>query len=333
MSIRRSFAALLLLCPGAVCAPVRAQSPAPAPPVSTFEVATIKPSPPFDPAKMQAMMQAGKMPRFGPHVDASQAEYIYMSLKDLIGNAYSLKAYQITGPDWLNGQRFDIAAKLPDAARPADAPAMLQALLAERFKLTVHRESQEHPVMALIVAKGGPKMKKSAAPEGFDESTPLKDRETSIETPDGPVRVAMSPAGATMNMGTKGRLTQRFDAQAQSIRMEAAGVTMQGLAALLSNGMLPGMNGPRQVIDATGLTAHYDFTLEIPLAGMRMNGQNAGPGGAGGGDNGVLAASDPSGGPAGVLASLQALGLKVENRKATVEQLIVDHAEKAPTEN
>ena len=60
-----------------------------------------KPSPPLDMAKLAAEMQAGRMPRFGPHVDASQAEYIYMSLKDLIANAYKVKGYQITGPAWL----------------------------------------------------------------------------------------------------------------------------------------------------------------------------------------------------------------------------------------
>ena len=57
-----------------------------------FEVATVKPSPPLDMAKLREQVQAGRMPRFGPHVDASQAEYIYMSLKDLIAIAYKVKA-------------------------------------------------------------------------------------------------------------------------------------------------------------------------------------------------------------------------------------------------
>ena len=47
-----------------------------------FEVATVKPSPPLDMAKLAAEARAGKMPRFGPHVDAARAEYIYMSLKN-----------------------------------------------------------------------------------------------------------------------------------------------------------------------------------------------------------------------------------------------------------
>ena len=106
-------------------------------------------------------MQAGRMPRFGPHVDNSQADYTYMSLKDLIANAYDVKPYQITGPDWMATARFDIVAKLPEGASKDDAPRMLQSLLKERFNLTAHLDTREHPVLALVVAKGGPKMKES----------------------------------------------------------------------------------------------------------------------------------------------------------------------------
>lgn len=75
--------------------------------------------------------------------------------------AYGVKPYQITGPDWLATMRFDIVAKMPEGSKK-DAPKMLQALLEERFKLTTHRASAEHPVLALVVGKGGPKLKASA---------------------------------------------------------------------------------------------------------------------------------------------------------------------------
>src|SRR5271157_1616075 len=87
-----------------------------------FEVATVKPSPPLDMAKLRTEIQAGRMPRLGPHVSASQAEYIYMPLKELIATAYKVKAYQITGPDWLATERFDVVAKMPDGASKDDAP-------------------------------------------------------------------------------------------------------------------------------------------------------------------------------------------------------------------
>ncbi len=96
-----------------------------APSAVAFEVATVKPSPPLDMAKLAADIRAGKMPRLGPHVSASQAEYTYMPIKELIAIAYKVKAYQITGPPWLATERFDIVAKMPDGASKDDAPKML----------------------------------------------------------------------------------------------------------------------------------------------------------------------------------------------------------------
>jgi hypothetical protein len=58
-----------------------------------FDVATVKPAAPLDFQKLAADFQAGKMPRMGPHVDSSRAEYIYMSLKELIVVAYGVKPY------------------------------------------------------------------------------------------------------------------------------------------------------------------------------------------------------------------------------------------------
>src|SRR5215831_2697193 len=66
----------------------------------TFEVATVKPSA-LDVTKLAAAAQSGQMPLIGAHVDKARAQYIFMSVKDLIATAYSLKPFQITGPDWI----------------------------------------------------------------------------------------------------------------------------------------------------------------------------------------------------------------------------------------
>src|SRR5580698_11040138 len=86
----------------------------------TFEVATIRPSPPPDPAKIRAEIQAGRLPRVGPHVTASRAEYINMNLKDLIALAWKLRGYQVSGPDWLGSERFDVEATMPEGATRDD---------------------------------------------------------------------------------------------------------------------------------------------------------------------------------------------------------------------
>jgi uncharacterized protein (TIGR03435 family) len=89
----------------------------------------------------------------------------------------------------------------------------------------------------------------------------------------------------------------------------------------------------RQIVDMTGLKGHYDVSLAIPIADLiamaRAQGMDvpnlpgAGPAGA---------ASDPSG-SGSMFTSVQTLGLRLESRKAAVDQVVVDKAEKVPTEN
>jgi len=80
-------------------------------------------------------------------------------------DAYELEPYQIIGgPKWMDSDRYDIAAKAEGEGTPAKAQVrlMLQALLADRFRLRVHRETREMLVYMLVIGKGGPKLKESA---------------------------------------------------------------------------------------------------------------------------------------------------------------------------
>jgi uncharacterized protein (TIGR03435 family) len=306
----------------------------------TFEVASIKPAAPLDRMKMAAGIQAGQMPKLGPHVDRGRAEYTYMAIKDLIALAYKVKPYQITGPDWIATQRFDIVAKLPAGASKDDAPKMLQALLEERFKLAVHRDSQEHPVLALVVGKKGSKMKESSeAPGAIDENAPLKPGEMTTDTADGPVRVTVGKNGsATMNMGAKGVISYKMDPATQSLHMEGSKVTMAGFADMLSRFFQMTGGGGRQVVDMTELKGNYEVTLDFSLADLMNMARAAGvdiPTGVGGaapGNSPAAAASDP-GGSSSLFEAVQSLGLKLEPRKAMVEQVVIDRLEKSPTEN
>jgi uncharacterized protein (TIGR03435 family) len=331
--LRRKFALFLLLfAPAAFGQGV--------PTILTFEVATVKPAAPLDLAKMAADMQAGRMPKIGAHVDAARAEYNYLSLKELIANAYKVKGYQVTGPAWLTSQRFDVAAKMPEGASKDDAPRMLQSLLEERFKLAIHRETQEHPVLALVVGKWGPKLKESPAiTEAIDENAPLKPGEMKMDGPDGPVRMTRNADGSTvMNMGAKGITTMRMDAQTQTMRMESSSVTMAGFADSLTNLLHMGGGASRPVVDMTELKGHYQVAVEISLADlmamareqareMGLSLPSAPPGSAALDGTPASAVADPSGGST-VFASVEKLGLKLESRKASVEQLVVDHVEK-----
>jgi uncharacterized protein (TIGR03435 family) len=304
-----------------------------------FDVDTVKPAAPLDLPKLAAQVKAGNIPRIGrPIYDGSRAEYTYMSLKDLIAVAYSVQSYQVSGPEWLASQRFDIVAKLPDGTTKDDAPAMLQALLQERFKLVAHRDSQEHAALALVVAKGGPKLKASSGtPTPIDSTAPLKPGETNIDTIDGPARATIHPDGSTtINMGVKGTVTQRMDMQNQVVHLNSDMVTMQGFSEMLARLLQMAGGGGKQVVNMTGLTGYYQVAVELSLAdainAARAQGVDI-PRSGGGGDNlqGNVA-SDPGGGLS-VFQSVQALGLKLESRKAKVDLLVVDSVQKVPTEN
>jgi uncharacterized protein (TIGR03435 family) len=120
-----------------------------APAQIAFEVASIKPA---SPQPMGRMLT-------GMNTDGSMLRYSNASLKDVIRMAYRVQDTQVEGPDWLSNARFDIQAKLPDGSTRDQVPEMLQTLLADRFKLALQSDIKERRIYALVVGKGGPKLK------------------------------------------------------------------------------------------------------------------------------------------------------------------------------
>jgi len=266
-------------------------------------------------------------------IEGARATYTYMSLKELIASAHKVRTYQVSGPDWLTTDRFDIKAKLPDGTSKDDVPAMLQALLTERFKLAAHLETKEHPVLGLMSAKGGTKLQTVATPPPIDERAPLKPGETKVDSTDGPLHVIKNPDGSTTYlMGARGTMTLKVDGDTGTMHLSSNGMTMAGFASMLTT--LGGGNG-RQVVDQTGLTGNYDLAVDFSLSDLVSSLHDQGieiPVGPGGGGGGGAAAVDPSG-DSTVSDALARIGLKLEKSRAMVEQLVVDHVEKAATEN
>jgi uncharacterized protein (TIGR03435 family) len=291
-----------------------------------------------------AMMQGGELPKMGPHIDGARAEYSAMALRELIVMAYKVKPFQITGPDWINSTRFDIQAKMPEGSTKDDANLMLQTLLEERFKMTVRRETKEHPVLALLVGKGGPKMKESEAAKPIDENAPLKPGESSMQTAEGPMRMTIDAkaGGASIDMGTKGKYVYRMDPATMMMHVTGSQVTMSGFADLLSQFSTMGGTAGRVVVDMTDLKGSYEVGIEFSLADMMAMARAAGmdvPAGAPGAAPGGAASATGGGGAAtpgggmSVTDAVAALGLKLDPRKAQIEQLIIEKVEKTPIEN
>ena len=272
--------------------------------VLEYEVASIKPWKPA-PGDPPGMVRMGIMtPPDGINATG-------VTLRDLVQMAYGVRPYQVTGgPDWLSSDRLEIDAKMDSSV--ADAlknmstddrnlarQKMLQALLAERFKLTIHRETKELSTYTLTIAKNGPKLK-----EAKPDTTP----------PDAaPGRGGRG--GGTRMMGGPGGMTLSGDA-----------MTISNLVRTLS----ASLRSP--ILDNTGLTGKYQITLKWSPDNFGSAPGTGFPGPATGGAPGVGAPPDPAQDPVGptlLVAIQEQLGLKLEKGKGQVEIIVIDRAEKA----
>jgi uncharacterized protein (TIGR03435 family) len=302
------------------------QAPAAAP---AFEVASIKPVDMPTPASIAS----GKI-HAGMKIDAARVDIGLFSLQDLISKAYDVKPYQINGPAWLNGQRFDVVAKMPDGATKEQVPAMLQALLADRFKLTIHHEKKEQSVYALVVAKGGSKMKESDKLPEEQAAAPGGPSAPAASTGSSEVSVKATGSGAVMSDGKGGQQKVSMGADGK-MHIENSRANMSDFAQGLSGFV------DRPIVDMTELKGFYQVSLELSMQDMMAAARKAGvaipngpAGGGGGGADAARpadAASDST--PGSIFASLQALGLKLEPRKMPVDLIVVDKVEKMPTDN
>jgi uncharacterized protein (TIGR03435 family) len=309
-------------------AQVRAQSPAPSAAPLTFDVASIKPS-----EDINVAIGAGKMPHVGMKVDNQSVDFGYYTLAGLITYAYKVKAYQVTGPDWMKTAHWDIAATLPEGANKDQIPEMMQALLADRFKLEIHHDTKDMPVLALEVGKNGVKMAVSP-PDPPPADKPDDKDGTVIDTGNGQMRVkttgTMGAGGSTqMSGGPAGNV--KISVDNGFMHMESSKMTMEILSQQLSQFL------QQPVIDKTDLKGSYVAAVDISVEDLQAVARaagfavGAGPGAASANSTGVPSAGDPSGGS--VYASIEKLGLKLNKEKLPVEVIVVDHLEKAPTAN
>ena len=89
------------------------------------------------------------------------------TVSSLVQEAFSLKGWQVVGPDWLTTDWYELAATMPPDTPRSTGRLMVQALLRDRFRLAYHREMRESPVYALVVAKGGLKIEPIPAPDTY----------------------------------------------------------------------------------------------------------------------------------------------------------------------
>jgi uncharacterized protein (TIGR03435 family) len=291
------------------CAVLSAQTPSP----PAFEVVSIKPNKSVGAFSMLGAVQPG-----------GRFTMTNVSVRDMIGLAYRLRDFQILGgPSWATSDRFDILAKAAEELRPPPAPwsadasssvvfAMLQSLLAERFRLAVHKEVKETGVYALVVTRSDGKLGPQLKPSSVDcEARRAAARARSVPVgpppPPPPPPRPGDPVTPCVTGGGRG------------------GYLFGGSVPLLALTQALSRVVDRPVVDKTGLSGNFDFTLVFaPDQSSSMPGPPPGVAAPP-----VAAIADA---PVLPTALQEQLGLKLESERAPINYLVIDRVER-PTEN
>jgi uncharacterized protein (TIGR03435 family) len=255
-----------------------------------FEVASLKPAPPVT---FTSVGISG-----GPK-STTPDRYTYRGarIRDLIAKAYGLMFVeeQIAGPDWL-AKRWDLAATMPATTTQAEFEEMLRNLLLDRFHLKMRIESRQLPVLEMVVAKNGLKLKTAAEPS--TAATPV---DTNKADEDGFPLVRSGFSGVAMRSGgPRGPMSQNWVFGRQSTAQLA--------------GFLSTVAG-RRIVDKTGAEGIYDVRLQYD---REVQGASAIP------DRPVITLAD---------AMEQQLGLRLIDTKAAFDVVVVESGNSTPDEN
>jgi uncharacterized protein (TIGR03435 family) len=264
-----------------------------------FEVASVRPSQPSPTDRVD----------IGLHLNGAQVRINTFPMREYIARAYRVKPYQVTGPDWIISEKYDVNAKLPDGATADQIPEMLQKLLEERFQLKVHREKKELPVYVLSVGKAPLKIQPTA-PDASDTA-----RKGELN-----VAASGSAAGVAVDLGNGAYYNFANG------KFELHKVSMELLARSLERYV------DRPILDSTGLAGNYDVMLNVTPEDAQTMMIRVGVNSGVSLPPQVIQAME-NGSIASLLDAFEKLGLKMEARKAPVDVIVVDQGSKTPTAN
>jgi uncharacterized protein (TIGR03435 family) len=224
------------------------------------------------------------------------------TMVDLVRTAYGFGADKVVGgPNWLELDRFDVTAKVPEGATTESLKAMLQTLLADRFKLVVHKDTRPVPVYVLAAGKK-PQLKEA---DGTGE-TGCKAQSSTAPAGEGRINMMMGNADGTSTRFVLG--------PGMTVQYACRNMTMAAFVEGLRN-MMGANVGPNPVLDQTGLTGKWNFDLSwsISLLGGLAN-------------DTAKRVSLPE-------AIDKQLGLKLEEQPIPTPVLVVDSVKRTPTGN
>ncbi len=236
----------------------------------------------------------------------------------LAGN--QLQYLQPQLPGWVTTDRFDIQARAEGNPRKDDMRLMMRSLLADRFRLAIHTETRQVPVLALVLVKPGttgPRLWQHPNDARWSDEDRAQLRRmcptaASSASAPGSASSPVETAAVELPAGCKGTFPLPASAPGR-LRFAGRNVTIGFIADTFSAGVGFG----RPMIDQTGLRGTFDFILEFTPD------QRAAPAPDSAHDDSALAFQD---------ALRDQLGIKLESKKAPLDVMIVDHIEH-PTAN
>jgi len=294
-----SASAVLVLTGLANLPQTRAQAPVATAARPEFEVASIKPN-----------TSASTTMKF-PFPSGGRFNGTNVTLKTLISFAYKVQGFEVSGgPGWIGSDRYDVTAKAAESNIGLEQyRLMLQSLLAGRFQLAVHRETKEMPVYAVLPGKGGPRLP-DADPKGC--VTAGANSPPPAPSLTGPLYGGLSQPPL---VACGGFFTGPFS-------LDGRKMAMQQFVDALSIVLV------RRVVDQTGFPGTFDIHLEFSPEGTVLD--RRGPGDV---DSPANAVNPDTSRPSIFTALQEQLGLKLESQKGLADVLVIDHLERAPTEN
>jgi uncharacterized protein (TIGR03435 family) len=221
---------------------------------------------------------------------------------NLTGNQFKLMLPQL--PKWASTARYDIQARAEGNPTNAQMRLMMQSLLADRFKLTVHNETQQLPVFAAVLSKPG---KTGPQLQPHSEDAPCSTASPPPSTPGSQPTAQPTIAGGFP--AVCGRILQLQASAPGRVHIGGRDVPVGMLVNLFTFANLD-----RPVVDETGLTGEYDVSVEFA---PQPNGPLP---------PGSTSQPDPDG-PTILEALGDQLGLKLESQVGAVDVFVIDHVE------
>lgn len=245
----------------------------------------------------------------GLRLDGSQAHIVSYPMRDLMAMAFRVRPAQISGPDWMTSERFDVSGKLPAGATADQIPDMLQNLLAERFGLKFHREPKDQPVYTLTLDKTPLKLQKSAVEPGAAVPAGVRS-----------ISGTGNADGVSVDLGNGSYYSFKNN------KFDIKKVNMDTLARLFERYL------DRPLINMTGLDGVYDLSVTVTEEDYYTLLIRAGI------NSGVAVPPQAMqllerGSISSLIDGLQQLGLKLEPRKAPLDMVVVDQISKTASDN